>query len=184
MYVMQSSLSYADLSKLCFCLQNDYPNVKISLLQSKTSSSLVPILQSCHTSNFFAMSSTRFYNMYPRLFAAKVNVNMKEHMPSLRCAFDSYNLGLTTFRDSDDWDVFPRGICGEACPLKWRRLRGLRGVSVARWGGILGAHDDGNIVSFEDMTGSGNVMWRIHGECNNVRCSYKFSCNNLARAVL
>lgn len=108
---------------------------------------------------------------------------MKDRMPSLKCAFDSFNFGLTTFRGTEGWDVFPDGLCDEACPAKWRRIEGLKGVGVFRWGGIMGDKDRGDVVSNSDGFDVGEEMWRVYGECCNQKCPALYSCNNLSRAL-
>lgn len=164
-------------------MQPAYPYRKVSLIQSRTRSALSPILQSRHSSNFFALSTSRIYCLYPKLFAARVNITMQEHMPYMNCVFDSFNYGLISFTKTDEWDVFPGGGCGEACPSRWRRTRNLPGVGVFRWGGNSGSLDTGSTVSQKDNFGDTNELWKLEGECSNQHCPTIVLCVSLLKAI-
>lgn len=147
-------------------LSND-GRMTISLIESKGPSILPVILQAPHTSSFNILTSTRFYCLYPALFANSEGIRMK-HFLSDNTPFSHFNFGLRVYRTASIWDEAP---CGNACPSLWRSTKNLSGVGTVRWGTINGSLDLGDkSPSKSDGFENVNVLWKIDGRCINSLC--------------
>lgn len=139
----------------------------VSLIESKGPSVLPVILQAPHTSSFNILTSTRFYCLYPTLFANGESIRMK-HFQKDNTPFSHFNFGLRVYRSTSNWIHAP---CGNACPSLWRYTKNLCGVGTIRWGTFNGNSDLGdkspsNSDGFENL----NFLWKIDGRCINPLC--------------
>ncbi|KAF5319200.1 hypothetical protein D9619_008298 [Psilocybe cf. subviscida] len=130
----------------------------ITLLESKTSSALPPLLDADCTSTFMALSPTRLYNFYPKLFrrhddfTLDVRLELNHHGDIF--PLQSFHFGLVTYSSDSLVTIYQ---CDEACRSGVRRTFGLSGVEVFRWGGPDGMLDRGSVVSLVNTTvGWGN----------------------------
>lgn len=102
------------------------------------------------------------YCFYPRLTADNKAVY------GFRKMFPLSDITL----ESRGFQVFPdmRGFnraCGNYCPVKYRRVRGGRGIGVVRWK-EPGIADYG--VDYTEADSSATYVWKLGASCLNPKC--------------
>lgn len=158
------------ISRLSKTYKKEEGSPKISVVEAKKASVFPVVFQTTQTSNFFVMSPTRIYSLYPGLQERSLNLSLKHRALIESDIFDCFNYGLVTLRGTDEWSIFD-GKCGEACSSIRRRVKNFPGWTVFRWGGYEGKYDLGDVVSEEDGYDEDDLTWKLDGECSNQRCS-------------
>lgn len=149
--------------------------LSINVLQSASTSSLPPLLDADWTSTFFALSSSRLYNFYPKLYRRqecfKIRTSTNVNQFDFRgkpLPLPSFNFGLLAHTRVTD-SCPPQ--CDEACFSGLRRTFGLPQTEVFRWGGYKGRLDRGFTVSPSDGYDMLCYVWSMgSGQCYNTRC--------------
>jgi len=122
-------------------------------------------LRATNTANFTILTSSRLYDFYPTLKSRRINVTSGTWCNgSERTA--RYFCGLRSHFGTSKWQE----PCGEACPNQPRFTKGMKGVGIARWGGVDRELDTGDSVSVGHALEASNFMWRMGDWCRNSYC--------------
>lgn len=156
---------------------------RVVLLESRTFSTLPPLLQANTTSAMFAMSPSRIYSIYPRLFRKHINVTVNPTSNSRVYAgrifpLSPFCFAMFTYSNLSGDNV---ADCTEACRSTTQTTLGLPLIETFHWGGYNGIWDrgiclplDGPYYNISPSDGFEHLryIWRLGGTCTNTACPY------------
>ncbi|KAJ7169171.1 hypothetical protein C8R43DRAFT_945123 [Mycena crocata] len=135
--------------------------VYITVSESRTSSTLIPLLGSELTSQMTIVTPTHLVCLYsqftPFLLAVSGWVRVASYEKRLtNFSYGGFAIGTTVEALG--------GRCGQACPFIWRRIQGPGFAEIA-WGGPAGKD-----VGEANALRSENIRWRLGRMCDNLKC--------------
>ncbi|KAJ7933877.1 hypothetical protein B0H13DRAFT_2306293 [Mycena leptocephala] len=137
----------------------------ITLTESRDNSVLSPLIGATTTFATNLATSANFYSLYPYLTSNKRALEGWYPTP-VKQAVTLGRRGIRSSFSTASWDR----PCGVNCPIRWREVKGLRGVGVFRWGGNENQHADNTEAGIPNT--DTDMKWRLGDTCNNRHCPW------------